>query len=78
MEKKVRIYTISTCPYCKMLKEFLLQNNIQFEELNVGENREYFQEMMKKIDYPGVPVVEINGKIIVGFDKEEIKKELGI
>ena len=78
MEKKVRIYTISTCPYCKMLKEFLLQNNIQFEELNVGENKEYFQEMLKKTGQLGVPVIEINGKIIVGFDKEEIKKELGI
>ena len=78
MEKKVRIYTISTCPYCKMLKEFLLQNNIQFEELNVGENREYFQEMLEKTGQLGVPVVEIKGKIIVGFDKEEIKKELGI
>ena len=78
MEKKVRIYTISTCPYCKMLKEFLLQNDIQFEELNVGENREYFQEMLEKTGQLGVPVVEIKGKIIVGFDKEEIKKELGI
>jgi len=78
MEKKVRIYTISTCPYCKMLKEFLLQNDIQFEELNVGENREYFQEMFEKTGQLGVPVIEIKGKIIVGFDKKEIKKELGI
>ena len=77
MAKSVRIYTTSTCPYCARLKAFLKEKNIPFENLDVGQNRNAFSEMRKKTGQMGVPVLDIEGRIIVGFDKEAIAQELG-
>jgi glutaredoxin-like YruB-family protein len=78
MNKKVIVYSTRTCPYCRMLKDFLKENNIIFEDYDVGENREKLEEMIKKSGQIGVPVVDIDGEIIVGFDREEIKRKLGL
>ena len=72
----VKIYTTSICPYCKMAKDFLNENKIKFEEVDVGRDHEAAHEMIKKSGQTGVPVLDINGKIIVGFDVERIKKTL--
>jgi len=61
-----------------MAKEFLKKNNIQFENIDVGINRQASQEMMDKSGQMGVPVLDIDGEIIVGFDKDAISKALGI
>jgi glutaredoxin len=61
-----------------MTKEFLKKNNIQFENIDVGINRQASQEMMNKSGQMGVPVLDIDGQIIVGFDKDAISKALGI
>jgi len=74
----VKVYSTSTCPYCTMAKEFLKKNNIQFENIDVGINRQTSQEMMDKSGQMGVPVLDIDGEIIVGFDKDAISKALGI
>ncbi|PJC48865.1 MAG: NrdH-redoxin [Candidatus Omnitrophica bacterium CG_4_9_14_0_2_um_filter_42_8] len=74
----VKVYSTSTCPYCTMAKEFLKKNNIQFENIDVGINRQASQEMMDKSGQMGVPVLDIDGEIIVGFDKDAISKALGI
>ena len=73
---KVKIYSTPTCPYCKMAKEFLTQKGVEFEDIDVSTNHEAAQEMIKKSGQTGVPQIEINGKVIVGFDKEAIEKEL--
>jgi glutaredoxin 3 len=78
MDKKVIVYSTKTCPYCRMLKDFLKENNVVFEDYDVGSDREKLEEMIKKSGQIGVPVVDIDGEIIVGFDKEEIKRKLGI
>lgn len=78
MAKNIKIYTTSTCPYCAMLKAFLKEKNISFKELDVGEDRDALKEMREKSGQMGVPVVDIEGKIIVGFDREAISRELGI
>ncbi|MDQ1280599.1 MAG: glutaredoxin 3 [Thermoproteota archaeon] len=70
------VYSTSTCPYCDMVKRFLKQNKILYEDINVGENRAAAMEMVKKSGQMGVPVLDINGTIIVGFDVEAIKKAL--
>ena len=72
----VIVYSTSTCPYCDMAKRFLKQNKIPYEDVNVGENRAAAMEMVKKSGQMGVPVLDINGTIIVGFDIEAIKKAL--
>ena len=72
----VKIYSTSTCHYCAMTKEFLNKNNIQFENIDVGASQEAGKEMMDKSGQMGVPVLDIDGQIIVGFDKDAISKAL--
>ena len=74
----VKVYSTSTCPYCVMAKEFLKKNNIQFEDINVGINPKAGQELIDKSGQMGVPVLDIDGQIIVGFDKDAISKALGL
>lgn len=76
MNKKVRIYSTPTCPYCIRAKQFLKENTVDFEDVDVSMNHEAAQEMIKKSGQMGVPVLDINGEIIVGFDKEKIKRVL--
>jgi len=70
----VKVYSTPTCPWYKKTKEWLKQNNIPFEDLNVAENEQARNEMIKKSDQMGVPVVDIDGTIIMGFDMEEMKR----
>ncbi|MFC1511245.1 glutaredoxin family protein [Candidatus Margulisiibacteriota bacterium] len=74
----VKVYSTPTCPYCKQAKQFLSENNIQFEDIDVAANQTAAQEMVSKSGQMGVPVLDIDGQIIVGFDKAKIKKMLGI
>ncbi len=78
MANKVKIYTTVTCVYCKMAKQFFKANNIQYEEVDVGVDQKAAEEMIEKSGQMGVPVIEINGKIIIGFDKPAVKTALGI
>jgi len=78
MAKSVKVYSTSTCPYCVMAKEFLKKNNIQFDNIDVGINRQAGREMMDKSGQMGVPVLDIDGEIIVGFDKDAISKALNL
>ena len=72
----VIIYGTSSCPWCHRTREFLKSHKIKFKDINVGENQKAAQEMIKKSGQTGVPVIDINGKIIVGFDESAIKKAL--
>lgn len=75
---KIKIYSTPTCPYCVTLKEFLKEREIEFEDINVAGDAEAREEMVRKSGQMGVPVVDIDGKIIIGFDKEKISKLLNI
>ena len=72
----VRIYTTKICPYCEMAKQFFKQNDIKFEEIDVSNDKEAAMEMIEKSGQMSVPVIEINGKIIVGFNIKAIKEAL--
>lgn len=74
----VKVYSTPTCPFCKKAKEFLKQNNFTFKDLDVAESEQARSEMIKKSGQVGVPVLDIDGEIIVGFDREKIKKALKI
>ncbi|UCB56424.1 MAG: glutaredoxin family protein [Candidatus Omnitrophota bacterium] len=78
MDNKVKIYSIPTCPYCIRAKQFLKENNIPFEDVDVSENQEAAQEMIDKSGQMGVPVLDINGEIVTGFDKDRISQLLGL
>jgi glutaredoxin 3 len=74
---KIIVYSTPTCPYCNLVKDYLNQKGIEFEEKDVSKDREAAREMIKKSGEMGVPQVEINGKIIVGFNRDAIDEELG-
>lgn len=74
----IRIYSTSTCPHCIRAKQFLNDNNIVFENIDVSENEQAADEMIAKSGQMGVPVLDIDGEIIVGFDREKISKALGL
>jgi glutaredoxin 3 len=78
MAKKITVYSTSTCPHCIGLKEFLKNNNIDFDNVDVGSDTEKAQEMVEKSGQMGVPVVDIDGDIIVGFDRNAISQKLAI
>ena len=79
---RVRVYSTPTCPYCTMVKEFLSENNINYEDLNVAEDRQAAEEMVRKTNQMGVPVTIIDKdgqeEVIIGFDKDRIADILGI
>ena len=75
---KVKVYSTPTCPYCKRVKEFLKENNVNFIDIDVSSNREAVQEMIDKSGQMGVPVIEIDDEIIIGFDKQKIKEVLNL
>lgn len=64
------------CPWCVKLKDWLKSKGIKFEEIDVSKDRKAAKEMIEKSGQMGVPQIEIDGKIIAGFDKERIEGEL--
>lgn len=75
---KVKVYSTPTCFWCAKAKEFLNEHKIKFEGFDVSMDREAARQMIKKSGQMGVPVIDIGGKIIVGFDEVELKKILKI
>ncbi|MDI6606473.1 MAG: glutaredoxin domain-containing protein [Candidatus Omnitrophota bacterium] len=78
MSKQVKIYGTLTCPWCLKTKQFLKDSNILFEDIDVSSNQAAAKELVQKSGQMGVPVLDIEGEIIVGFDKEKIKSALGL
>lgn len=72
----ITIYSTPTCPYCKLEKEFLKEHKFAFKEVNVMDDTQAAQQMIIKSGQSGVPVTDIDGKIVVGFDKDALKKIL--
>ncbi len=77
-KNSVKIYSTPTCPWCFRTKEFLKEHKIPFEDFNVATDVKARNEMIQKTGQLGVPVIDINGTIIIGFDQEAIKKALKI
>jgi len=72
----VSVYSTQTCPYCTMVKNYLKQKQVPFSDYDVGRDQRKAEEMVRKSGQMGVPVVDINGRVIVGFNKGEIDKAL--
>ena len=78
MGKNIKLYSTSTCPYRAMVKKYFKDKNVIFENIDVSRNQEWIQEMADKSGQMGVPVLDIEGKIIVGFDEKAINEALGL
>ena len=74
----VKIYSTSWCPGCVKLKRYLDLKGIAFKEINVADKHEDREEVFKVSGQRTVPVLDVDGKVIIGFNKEEIDKALGI
>ena len=72
----VTIYSTPTCPWCKKVKDFLKENNVIFEEVNVAGNQEAAQKMIKVSGQMGVPVVVAGEEVIIGFDENALRNAL--
>lgn len=76
--KQVTIYSTPWCAYCKKAKEYFKANNVAFTEKDVEADTAARDEMIKKSGQLGVPVIDVDGKIVVGFDREGLASLLGI
>jgi len=75
---KIKVYSTSACPWCKVAKDFLTSHNINFEDIDVSVDQKAAQYMIEKSGQMGVPVIEIDDKIIIGFNKPILEEILGI
>jgi glutaredoxin-like YruB-family protein len=73
---KIKVYSTPTCPWCTVTKKYLASKNVAFEDVDVSRDRQAAMEMIQKSGQRGVPVIDINGNIIVGFDQNTIDKLL--
>lgn len=76
--KNVKIYSTPTCTFCRMAKDFFKANNIEYTDIDVAQNEEARKTMFEVSKQMGVPVIDIEGEIIVGFNKPKLSKLLGI
>ncbi len=74
----VKVYTTNTCPWCDKAKSYLKSKGVEFEELNVQDDMVAREEMIKKSKQMGVPVLDVNGTIIIGFDRPAIDTALNV
>jgi len=74
----VTIYSTPVCVYCKMAKEFFDKNGVKYEEFNVATDLKARADMQAKSGKLGVPVIDIGGKIVVGFDQKGLETLLGL
>jgi glutaredoxin-like YruB-family protein len=74
----VKVYSTPTCPWCTRVKEYLSANNVDFVDYDVSSDREMAMEMINKSGQRGVPVIDIQGNIIIGFDQHNIDRLLNL
>lgn len=74
----VKVYSTNTCPWCIRVKEYLSSQDVEFEDINVNVDWKAAEEMIEKSGQRGVPVIDIDGNVIIGFDKEKIDRYLEI
>ena len=75
---EVKVYSTPTCPYCKMVKEYLNSKAIEYTDFDVSQDREAAEEMVKLSGQMGVPVVAVGRRTVIGFDKEKLNVLLKI
>ncbi|MFA6281007.1 MAG: Uxx-star family glutaredoxin-like (seleno)protein [Candidatus Omnitrophota bacterium] len=73
----IKIYSTPTCPYCKLVKQYLSSKGQSYEDIDVSQDKTALDAMVKLSGQMGVPTVVINGQVVVGFDKNRINALLG-
>lgn len=76
--KDVVIYSTPTCHFCHAAKDFFTENNVAYKDIDLGSNPDKIGEMVEKSGQRGVPVILIDGEVVVGFDEEMLREKLGL
>ena len=74
----VTVYSTPTCPYCKLAKAFLTEHNVAFKDIDVSADQEQAQKMIQLSGQMAVPVIDVDGEIIIGFDQKKLAKAVGV
>lgn len=77
-QPKVIVFTSSSCSWCRKVKEYLKKNRVKFKEVNITRNPSAAKDIQKKTGQMGVPVILINNKPVVGFNKSKLDKLLNL
>jgi len=73
---KIKIFSTPNCPYCIKAKEYLKEKGLEFEEIDISKDQDAAQDIIKRSKQMSVPVIEIDGELVIGFDKEKIDELL--
>jgi len=73
MQKTIKIYTLEWCPHCNELKSYLKSKKLEFENIDVEDNEDAAEEIVEKTGQEGFPIIDIDGEILIGFDKNKIE-----
>lgn len=74
----ITLYSTPSCPYCKLVKEYLQEQKVAFTEVDVSQDNESIQKMVKLSGQMGVPVIDVNGQIIVGWNKNALEEVIKV
>lgn len=77
-QPRVIVFTTPTCTYCNATKRYLREKGIRFKEVDVSRDPVAARDMVRRSGQMGVPVLDIGGKIVVGFDRPKIDRFLGL
>ena len=77
-QPRVIVFSTPTCTYCNMAKKYFRQNKVRFRDVDVSRDQAAARDMVRRSGQMGVPVIDIGGKIIIGFDKPKINQLLGL
>ncbi len=76
MNKLIKIYTLTWCSHCRTLKEYLKNEDLEFENIDVETDNEAAEDIIERTGQSGFPIIDIDGEILIGFDKDKIEKIL--
>lgn len=77
-QPRVIVFSTPNCPYCNMAKRYLRERGIRFRDVDVSRDPAAARDMVRRSGQQGVPVIDINGKIVIGFDRAKINQLLGL
>jgi glutaredoxin 3 len=77
-QKRVIVFSTPTCTYCTAVKKYLREKNVKFKDVDVSKDQAAARDMVRRSGQMGVPVIDIGGKVIVGFDRRNIDRFLNL
>ncbi len=78
MMPQVTLYTTPTCTYCKVAKKYFEENDVEYEEYDISQDMQKAERVVEMTRQTGVPVIEVDGEFIIGFDKRKLASALGL